>query len=315
MDKKLILKIQGGIGNQLFQYAAAYSIAKKHNLKLYLYAHYDLNYKWINRCYLMIGQIVKGLKIKQKPILIMKLSSHNFLPFKCIGKGLDIIYKLLNRDYFRVQYNEDKADSKWIQLFNEDLYNNPPKCVMGYFQSYKYFQEFSEELKGLFIQGMVFSDVSLGFKHRISNSKNATVSIHFRDYLYPETGGKLTADTHGIMSKKYYTKALNHIREKEKKQLSIFVFSDNLNKAKELFKDIVTEGNIEYVEYKYKYEWEDMMLMSLCNHNIIANSSYSWWAAYLNRHKDKMVVAPKTWGNLILSGKVDDFLLKSWIKI
>ena len=75
-------------------------------------------------------------------------------------------------------------------------------------------------------------------------------------------------------------------------------------------------GNIIFVDFKSEYEWEDLVLMSLCHHNIICNSSYSWWSAYLNEYTNKMVIAPKNWGKkLSNSQNNNDLFLKEWILI
>ena len=87
------------------------------------------------------------------------------------------------------------------------------------------------------------------------------------------------------------------ILNKYEKNITYFIFSNSMKSTKEKFSKI---NGVIYVDHKSKYVWEDMALMALCKHNIICNSSYSWWSAYLNKNSNKIVIAPKSWGNKLL---------------
>jgi len=125
-----------------------------------------------------------------------------------------------------------------------------------------------------------------------------TVSLHIRrgDYLR-------TQDHHPVCSLDYYMDALSKFRDKEYK---FIVFSDDVDWCRNNFNEdfIFTEGNTDY---------EDMWLMSLCDHNIIANSSFSWWGAWLNDNPNKRVIAPKKWfGPSYSNWKLDDLFCNDW---
>ena len=136
-------------------------------------------------------------------------------------------------------------------------------------------------------------------------------AIHFRSYTF---NGIDDSNHIGMMDFDYYQQAIQIILEKEPKSV-FYVFSDNIQGCKKVF-DRFRNINIQYVEYKRTYNWEDMFLMSKFKNNIIGNSSYSWWAAYLNEHPQKIVVAPKSWGNLLKGREQDnDLFPQDWITI
>lgn len=114
---------------------------------------------------------------------------------------------------------------------------------------------------------------------------------------------------HGVCGMNYYQKAVQIIKEKITNP-TFFIFSDDINWAKENFKG----DEYYFVSNKEIKETEDLILMSLCKHNIIANSSFSWWGAWLNKNHEKTVIAPRHWLNIKkdIAGKV---LPDSWIKI
>ncbi|MDD2505652.1 MAG: alpha-1,2-fucosyltransferase, partial [Bacilli bacterium] len=133
-------------------------------------------------------------------------------------------------------------------------------------------------------------------------------SLHVRrgDYVLNSTTNKV----HGTCGINYYNKAID-IVTKENPEAVFFVFSDDCDWAR---------NNLKINHEKYFIDFngkenchEDIRLMSLCKHNIIANSSFSWWGAWLNNNKNKIVVAPKKWFNVKINTK--DLVPENWIKI
>ena len=117
-----------------------------------------------------------------------------------------------------------------------------------------------------------------------------SVSIHIRrgDYV----GNQDILEDHGICNFDYYLKAINILSSKIS-SFKLFFFSDDMDWVKENFSSI----NVDkfFIEQEQKNDWVDMFLMSSCDHQIIANSSFSWWGAWLNSNNSKIVVAPKIW--------------------
>ena len=164
--------------------------------------------------------------------------------------------------------------------FNEVLFNTCPDNVSlhGYFQTEKYFKHIEDEIK----QDFTFkNEIALICKHRMSTMLTP-IALHIRrgDYLK-------NSAYHNNLGLDYYAEAL----DKFDKSRTVIIFSDDPQwcKEQELFSEdrfLVAEGNSSYV---------DLCLMSLCSDFIIANSSFSWWGAWLSKAVNKKVVAPEKW--------------------
>ena len=151
--------------------------------------------------------------------------------------------------------------------------------LTGYFQSEKYFIHCSNLIKKMFKFKKENELKKKWNKYLIKN----TIGIHIRrgDYLKLE-------NYHSIQSLEYYNKAIKII-EKNNNIDYILVFSDDIKWCKKNFKDK------KYVFIENQFNTEDLALMSYCNHNVISNSSFSWWASWLNNNTNKIVIAPKKW--------------------
>ena len=166
--------------------------------------------------------------------------------------------------------------------------------LQGFFQSEKYFKYHRKEILELF-----------GNRSQIKYEFENSVSIHVRrgDYTDP-----YMTTFHPLLEKNYYNKALAHIESKTKID-HILIFSDDISWCKENFKDArmtFVEGNEDYI---------DMYAMTKCEHNIIANSSFSWWGAYLNENENKIVCAPSKWFGFAFKDDWQDIYCENWIKL
>lgn len=163
----------------------------------------------------------------------------------------------------------------------------------SFYQSEKYFKEIDLQIRKEFTLKNPLSQNAEKILEQIKNNQNS-ISIHIRrgDYVNnPETN-----KYHGTCSLEYYEKAINLIKEKNSPQTpnqmpNFYIFTDDPKWAKENLKIenavFVSDFNLE--------DYEEMFLMSKCKHNIIANSTFSWWGAWLNEKPDKIVIAPKKW--------------------
>ncbi len=194
-----------------------------------------------------------------------------------------------------------KKSQKKVSLdtFNENGPQNSPEHISfdGYQQDPRYFRE----IKDLVLQEFSFKDPLSGNALKLSKEmeKTNSVCLHFRrgDYLkygYP------------VLGNQYYLDAINYIKEKTKLPVKLYAFSDDIKWVKENFKP---KDPITYVdEFGSK---TDLHLMTQCKHNVIANSTYSWWGAFLNKNPNKIVVAPDVWDRLDPNwGK--NIILPSW---
>jgi len=174
--------------------------------------------------------------------------------------------------------------------------------ISGYFQSEKYFINNKNHIINIFspsdtIKNYLYSKYSDIIEH------SKTVSIHFRSYLKEDP----QQHTHPILDIEYYQKAISLFPED-----SLFViFTNDIALCKNIFSQIPQQKCfIENEDYIY-----DFYLMSLCKHNIICNSTFSWWAAYINKNPDKIVVAPQNWFTKKAGLNTKDLLPGEWVRI
>jgi hypothetical protein len=178
--------------------------------------------------------------------------------------------------------------------------------IEGYFQSEKYFENAKDEIKYYFTPKKTNIEyIQNKYSHLLNNNN---LSLHIR------VGGDRVAlqHSHKNIPTEYYLSAINKVIERDSTVENYIVFSDNINYCKEIFGD---NENITYIENEKNYI--DLFLMSLCKHNIIANSTFSWWAAYLNQNQDKIVVAPKTewFGPGLKHLNLKDLFPQNWITL
>ncbi len=155
--------------------------------------------------------------------------------------------------------------------------------IKGYFQSEKYFENYKDDVHKLF----TFKDYSFiknpEMLEEIKNTNSVSISVRLGDYV-----GNPYFD--GICTKKYYENCINYIKEKHP-DCKFYVFSDEIERAKKFL------GESEFC-YMDTANWqEDLYFVQNCKHNIIANSTFTWLSAYLNKNKEKIIMAPEKWFN------------------
>jgi hypothetical protein len=186
-------------------------------------------------------------------------------------------------------------------------YNPIPKIdninIRGYFQTEKYFLNIKEKLINEYFEPK--REVVEYILNKYGNLLNNSVSIHVR------AGGDRPSchDTFPLITSEYYEKALDIIKRKNKID-NILVFSDNMEVAKKILSP-------EYTFIENESNINDLIFMSLCNHNIIGNSTFSWWSAYLNKNKNKTIIAPYTdwFGGHLKSLSIKDLFPDTWITL
>jgi hypothetical protein len=280
----IIVKIIGGLGNQLFQYATGRAVANFHGLKLKLDIAEFETYKLHNGYRLDHFDIDAEVASKEE---IMELKgAHFFLLTRLRRAGL------FKRNTYFIEKKSSHFDSRIFA--NRNIY------LDGYWQNELYFKDIRNLLVKELKPEDIMKNCDQSYLKRI-RCDNA-VSIHVRrgDYLQIKGIGVLGID--------YYKAAIDYIKTYVQKP-NFFVFSDDLIWCKNSFDFL---ENCTFVENSGS-EIFDMMLMSECNHNIIANSSFSWWAAWLNDAHDKIVVAPNGW-------RLDDpgsenIISSDWVRI
>lgn len=183
-----------------------------------------------------------------------------------------------------------------------------PLFESGYWQSPKYFSGYEKEIRDDFLFIKPLDRRNLYVLDLIKKTNSVSIHIRRGDYVT----NKITNKFHGICDTDYYQKAVRYINRKIKKP-TYFVFSDDPKWAKENLK----LKNATYINWNNRCNsYKDMQLMSSCKNNIIANSSFSWWAAWLNQNSDKVVITPRRWFNDRAAQEgVKDLNLHKWIKL
>jgi len=215
-------------------------------------------------------------------------------------------------DYTNVQVNKRHLETDFIYNDLEPLDTNSNLLLNGYFQSYKYFVNNYETICEL-IQLDKMKNKVMPIYNNLINNTNTTISIHFRLGDYKEI-----QDFHPILTYEYYYKALKYL-VKNNENYNVLYFCEQPDKDVVEFiifrlkKQFV---NINFILCPFDIEdWKQMLLMSLCNNHIIANSTFSWWGAYFN-NREKKVCYPSIWfGKKLQHHNLKDLFPSDWIEI
>lgn len=289
MKDKVFVKFNGGLGNQMFQWAFGRMIEETTGMNTYFdMSYFNNNYArpYELKVFKLEPKFVDDFMTKIKLQIIWKLRSilnwQSFLGITLFSEG---------------SFNFDRN----ISRIKANTY------VEGFFQSELYFKCVEDKLR----EDFKFDSEPDGKNMQVINEmySSNSVSIHIRrgDYVQKER----YQDVYAECSLDYYKRAVEHIA-KQGPEPTLFVFSDDIRWAKENlrlnYKTIFVSHNTGEKSY------EDMRLMSLCRHNIIANSTFSWWGAWLNRNKGKIIVAPQKWfkdDEIIQT----DIIPKDWVRL
>jgi hypothetical protein len=287
----IIVRLAGGLGNQMFQYAVGFALADRYKVPL------ALDHSVLECCSENANYTVRDYELSVFGIDLRIDSAdlphlHEQEPDKGFLSGIIrcIVEKLVNG-------LRDKIEKKNYKVFQENpcildysfLDAGPNQYLSGYFQREEYFISVGKKIR----QKFSFPFMDLLQKDTLVREIQAnpnSVSIHVRrgDYLTPGDG-----KVHGACSPCYYSEAVKFIQLHIKKP-SFYVFSAD---DPEWARDILHSFGINFriINGEKTNAAKDMYMMHLCRHNIIANSSFSWWAAWLNPNPRKIVVAPKPW--------------------
>jgi hypothetical protein len=163
----------------------------------------------------------------------------------------------------------------------------PPLYLEGYFQSARYFQDVRDELMSEFVPSRALSDENRHILRMINDSESISIHVRRADYVADPANLR----KHGVCGETYYHAAADRILQICHRP-SWFVFSDDMEWARE---HVRLPGQMVHVSHNASEPEMDMHLMANCQHNICANSSFSWWGAWLNANTNKTVIAPAAW--------------------
>lgn len=285
--------LMGGLGNQLFQIFFTISMALKYNI------HFFFERK---------EQLGEGLGITVRQTYwdsLLKEMQPHLVPNISLIKNEERVFNIHNIE-------ENNAESFMDDFTKNNGISEEQLVILnGYFQSPLYFEMHESEIMEITGLNRIIRD----FKETVDlDKKNQTVSIHFRigDYVkYP--------DCHPILPVQYYINSIHHILQivKDIKYVEYFFENSDIHMVSQsIFELRNTFPFLVFIRNREKVDWKQMIVMSFCKYNIIANSTFSWWGAYLNTNKDKIVCYPDVWfGDAIIVQTNKTLFPEEWICI
>ena len=284
-------RLKGGLGNQMFQYVAGLRMASmyKDTLKLDVtgyeeggQAKYDTLRNYRLKAFTLSSEVATSEEA---------LRARN--PYGIVSKVL----RRIDQSVFKNTYSD----------YHPEYFAKKHRYVEGYFQCEKNFGEVKEKIREEFKLKKEYESKEYSELKKIIQATTG-VSVHIRRGDYAKD--KITNAYFGTCSIEYYKQAMNLIREKVDSPIFYF-FSDDIEWVKSEFgrkEEYVFVSNPKLEDY------EELLLMSTCAHNIIANSSFSWWGAWLNANPHKIIVAPKKWLN-VEPNPQPNIIPEGWITI
>ncbi len=304
----IIVKLAGGLGNQMFQYAAGKALADRMGTELKLdvsflvdktprdnftYREFELDKFNID------ADIISEADLSR----FLRRASY-FEKFR-IGP--------LSRKIFKAQLPIPTRHLEKTLRYNGTFENiSTNTMIEGFWQSERYFKSVEKSIRKDFsIRDSLKTDIT--FKHGNNDIEHLnSISVHVRRGDYAQN--QLTNKVHGLCGLDYYLEAMTLAKNRVAKPV-FFIFSDDPDWAFNTFKSYESEFDIQYV-INSKMPHFDLLKMSSCKHNIIANSSFSWWGSWLNENEDKIVVAPKKWfADKNLNEQTTDLIPEKWIRL
>lgn len=285
-----------GLGNQMFQYAFYLSMLDQYPQVVF---KADTQYAFVKEHNGFELDRVFGIKLLECTIDERKKLSEFPIKKNFIN---EIVLRVRNRLKWHKKsfYKQYDYTEYYQEVYNltadRDMY------LLGIWANENYFRnlKFRLQKEAFVFDEKKLNDASRRIKDEIKSAPNS-VSIHVRR-------GDFVRYQNHVMGKQYYQKAMK-IMENKVGEVNYFVFSDDVDYARELFRQSL---NVFYVQGNVNADsWIDMFLMSLCDNNIIANSSFSFWGAYLNKNNEKVIIAP----NMPFVNCKNAFTCEGWITI
>lgn len=277
------VKIHAGLGNQLFQYAFAFALSKRLNTELLIDGSYCSYYPTSSEIPAQTYHLDRfGISSSRNFDNILVRLRHKWLPNRLVKK---LYITGLRNEINRLGLKVIKDD---LTLNPDSWYNLGDQIYLdGYFQYPNFFQEFSDDIRHQFnynVPEISKKDLAL------INSARTPVAINLRrtDYLKAEN-----LKNQGICPISYYQKAIKFFK-RELPEPTFFVISDDIKDSLS-FLESLKENFIPLNDNRNKDVLSDFYLMQQFRYLVLANSSYSWWAAYLNMLKEKIIIAPEKW--------------------
>lgn len=291
----IISHIIGGLGNQMFQYALgrSRSLELGEPLRLHVsdFADYGLH---------------QGFQLDRAFDFDFQFASEREVRAFLGWRGYRLCRKILRRPGLAAMRGERLVVEPHFDYWPGISATAADCYLAGYWQSESYFRNIADVIRRDFSFGAALTGLNGEWAVRINSVPAVSLHVRRGDYA----ANPKTLAVHGLCSLEYYRAAVDHV-VRQVQSPEFFIFSDDIEWARQ---NLGIAGPCHYIDHnKGGDSYKDMHLMSLCRHHIIANSSFSWWGAWLNPRTDKVVVAPQRW---FASGReVKDLIPEGWVTL
>lgn len=296
----IIVRISGGLGNQMFQYALARSIKERTRCEVKLDTGYFSN--------MGKNETPRNFELD---VFAITLSVADDNDKKSIGMAdaySKSFFAVLKRKISTFIDTRKPLHKKRLILepsftFHDEMTHDirDGSYISGIWQSEKYFSDIRNILQKEFTLKADFSPAARVFIDNMKNTSSVAFHVRRGDYLTNKKTQTLSLD--------YYKRATDYL-ERRVQNIHYFVVSDDIEWVKT---NIPFSKPVTYVSSPALKSYEEILLMSFCKHNIIANSSFSWWGAWLNLNPQKIIIAPEKWFSTTIN--TGDLIPDSWVKV
>jgi len=292
----VIVRLKGGLGNQMFQYAAARRMALAHNVPLKL----DISWfaLWPDRAYAL-----HALGIQEAFATPDELRQITGPPAKGVAR---VLFRLRRR--FGIAYEWRLIHERTLSPFDPRVLKAPPRVYLdGYWQSEKYFSDVADTIRREFTIASQPDARTRAIADHIATTESVSVHVRRGDYV----ADPRASWARSVCTPDYYRRCVARLAERLASP-HLFLFSDD---PRWVAANLRFDHPVTLVSESAPHtEHSELRLMSACRHHIIANSSFSWWGAWLNPRPDKLVLAPRRWMN---DPRVDDrdVLPPAWVRV
>lgn len=281
------MKVMGGLGNQLFQYAL-YRQFQENGQQAYLDTSWYYRNKGVDRKYQLNLFQTKVLECSEKQ------------KYQFANNDKNIMGRLYHKIFGKKQSHIIESESG---KFNPAILQLKDAYLDGYWQRKGYFENISELLREELVLTEPLTGENRKMLVKIENTNSVAIHVRRGDYL------KVQDMYGGICTEKYYDDSMDYMRQ-HIENVHFFVFSDDMNWCRNFFEE---KENVIFVDINGENKGSfDLFLMSKCQNMIMANSSFSWWAAWLNKYDDKIIIAPDRWNNYTSD---TDIFCAEWIRM
>lgn len=294
---KKIVKLNGGLGNQMFQYAFACALEDKFKDEVtFDFCYFDE----VKLCDTVTSRV---FELDAFGICCPKPNTEDME--KVRRPEFKSKFKNTLAKKFPALFGINYVREKYTSIYDKKVLNCPDYIYYeGYFQNEKYFKHLRKELLEKFSVKVPINDKNQAVLDKIQNTNSVSIHVRRGDYVSLDYVNKI----HGTCSLDYYERAIDYIA-KHVENPHFFMFSDDIDWV---IKNLKIDYPFTVVDFNQGKGWFDMHLMKNCKHNIVANSSFSWWGAWLNNNPYRIVIAPEKW---TAQKQKCDIIPSDWIKL